>query len=203
MLKNFKPTGFNKSIDIPEIKSRLGYALSDADLRGYLGEDIDQHIIKYSELANYRSIEDLLPHDRSFKIVLIESSENSGHWICLLRYKDKRGEDTIEFFNSYGNKPTTELNFVKSCVSFLLGQHTNLLKDLLDKTDKRVVYNKKRFQKYSPKINTCGRHCVSRIVAMKKLMMDLEEYIDYIERAKEFYDADADIVVSIFIPPNE
>lgn len=203
MLKQFKPTGFNKSIDLAEIKSRLGYSLSDADLRAYLGDDVDKHIIKYAELGNYRTIEDLLPSDRSFKIILVEAEQNRGHWICIMRYKDKFGEDTIEFFNSYGNKPTSELNFVKSCVSFLLGQHANLLKDLLDRTDKRVIYNKKKFQKYSPKINTCGRHVVSRIVAMKNLMMDLEEYISYIEKAKTFYDADADIVVSIFIPSNE
>lgn len=203
MLKQFKPKGFDKSIDLDEIRSRLGYSLSDGDLRAYLGDDVDSHIIKYAELANYNTIEDLLPNDRSYKIILVETEVNRGHWISIMRYKDRYGVDTIEFFNSYGNKPTSELNFVKKCMAFVLGQHENLLRTLLDRTDKRVIYNKKKFQKYSPKINTCGRHVVSRIVAMKKLMMDLEEYISYIEKAKEFYDADADIVVSIFIPSNE
>lgn len=199
----FQSKGFNKSIDLNEVKNRLGHSLSDADLRAYLGDDIDKHIIKYSELNNYNSIEELLPNNRSFKIILIETEYNKGHWVCVMRYKDKKDIDTIEFFNSYGNKPLTELNFVKSCTNFLLGQHSDLLKRLLDKSNKRIIYNKKRFQKYSNKINTCGRHVVSRIIGMNKLMMDLEEYINYMEKAKEFYDADSDIVVSIFIPSIE
>lgn len=201
MLKQFKPDGFNKSVDLNEVRSRLNQSLTDADLRGYLGEDVDKHIIKYSELNNYRTIDELLPYNRSYKIILIETEYNKGHWVCIMRYKDKHGEDTIEFFNSYGNKPLSELSFVKSCVNFLLGQNSDLLKRLLDRTDKRVIYNKKRFQKYSNKINTCGKHVVCRIIAMTKLFFDLEDYINYIERAKEFYDADSDIVVSLFIPP--
>jgi len=200
MLKKFQTEGFNKLIDLNEVKSRLGYSLSDSDLKTYLGSDIDNHIIKYSELNKYNDIDELLPNNRSFKIILIESEYNKGHWVCIMRYIDKNNIDTIEFFNSYGNKPLSELNFVKSCVNFLLGQHSDLLKKLLDKSNKRIIYNKKRFQKYSNKINTCGRHVVSRIISMKKLMMDLDEYIDYMEKAKEFYDADSDIVVSIFIP---
>jgi hypothetical protein len=201
MLKGFNPIGFNKSIDLDEVKSRLNQSLSDADLRGYLGDDIDKHIIKYSELINYKNIEELLPHNRSYKIILIETEFNKGHWVCIMRYKNKRGIDTIEFFNSYGNKPLSELSFVKSCANFLLGQNSNLLKKLLDTTDKHIIYNKKRFQKYSNKINTCGKHVVCRLIAMTKLFFDLEDYIDYIEKAKKFYNADSDIVVSLFIPP--
>lgn len=203
MLKKFQTEGFNKSIDLNEVKSRLGYSLSDSDLKTYLGSDIDNHIIKYSELNKYNDIEELLPNNRSFKIILIESEYNKGHWVCIMRYIDNNNIDTIEFFNSYGNKPLSELNFVKSCVNFLLGQHSDLLKKLLDKSDKRIIYNKKRFQKYSSKINTCGKHVVCRLIAMTKLYFDLDDYINYFETAKDFYDADSDIVVSILIPPIE
>jgi hypothetical protein len=201
MLNNFVKEQENKTpLELQEIKERLNHSLTDADLRAYLGKDVNKHILKYSELANYPSITDLLPIDRSYKIILVESEFNSGHWICLMRYKDKYGVNTIEFFNSYGNKPTTELNSIKKCISYLLGQDENDLKRLLKQKEFKVIYNKKRLQKYKDTINTCGRHVVNRIVAMKNLMLDLEEYIDFMDTKKKQYDCDYDILVTIFIP---
>ena len=90
MLNNFVKKQENKTpLEIQEIKERLNHSLTDADLRAYLGKDVDKHIIKYSELVNYPSITDLLTKDRSYKIILVESEFNSGHWVCLMRNKDR------------------------------------------------------------------------------------------------------------------
>jgi len=204
MLKKNKLLNYDDN-KLNEVKKRLNFSLSDDDLKKYLGENVEENIIKYSDLINYNNIEELLPKNRTYKIILIETEYNKGHWVCILRYKDYENNniDTIDFFNSYGNKPTSQLSYIKSCVNFLLGQNSNFLKNLLDKTDKRVIYNKKRFQKYSNKINTCGRHVVSRIIAMEKLFYDLEDYIEFIEKSKEKFNCDSDIVVSIYIPSIE
>ena len=45
-------------------------ALSDADLRTILGDDLK--IIKYSELDNYSDLDELLPNELDYCIVLYE-----------------------------------------------------------------------------------------------------------------------------------
>jgi hypothetical protein len=74
------------------------YPLSDSDIRKIIGSKTK--IIKFSQLANYNSIEQLLPHNGAYLVLLFESAMNSGHWTALLRYND-----TIEFFDSYGGEP--------------------------------------------------------------------------------------------------
>jgi hypothetical protein len=49
-------------------EKELEKMLSDKDFERYLG---DNCIIKYSELDNYATINDLLPNDKSFKVILI------------------------------------------------------------------------------------------------------------------------------------
>jgi hypothetical protein len=124
--------------------------ITDLDLRKHLGESAYDDIIKYNELANVNSIYDLLPHDRSYKIVLIEQKQNSGHLVAIYRYTDpKTKKDTLEAFDSYGNFIDGELKFIPKMIRRLLGQEKNLLTELFKKLPKDVpvVYNKKKFQK--------------------------------------------------------
>ena len=58
--------------------------LSDANLKTILGTET--RIITYPELANYRTIEELLPRAYDFVIILLLESPQSGHWTALLRY---------------------------------------------------------------------------------------------------------------------
>ena len=58
--------------------------LSDADLETILGSDVK--IITYPQLANYKTIEELLPKQYDFVIILLLESPSSGHWCALLRY---------------------------------------------------------------------------------------------------------------------
>ena len=82
-----------------KLKEIIETPLSDSDLEKFLGPDVQQHIITYSDLADYQDLEQLLPHDKAYKIILIEYEKNSGHWICMLRYGKM-----IEKFNSFGTK---------------------------------------------------------------------------------------------------
>jgi hypothetical protein len=69
-----------------KLKEIIETPLSDSDLENFLGPDVQQHIITYSDLADYQDLEQLLPHDKAYKIILIEYEKNTGHWICILRY---------------------------------------------------------------------------------------------------------------------
>lgn len=184
-------------LDPQEIQQKITLPLSDDDLKYYLGADVKKQIITFSDLDNYNTIENLLPKNRSYKIILIEEEKNRGHWVSIMRY-----DNTIEYFNSYGTKPTNDLNFVSTIKNKLLGQSKDLIKSLLDDAlalGYKVIYNTKKFQKLGPNINTCGRHICCRLVAMTKLLYDLEQYINYIDQFKKKYNVDADQVVAIII----
>lgn len=184
-----------------EMKRRITEMISDNDLIRYLGDEVNEKIIKYADLSNYKNINELLPKLNDYRIILIESEHNSGHWVCLLKYKIK-DKPVIEYFNSYGMKMGTDLNFISSVMNALLGQGKNDLDKLLDtaKNDIEIIYNKKRFQSNNQKVNTCGRWVLLRIIMMKYYGMDLYEYINFIEQLKNKYNMEADIVVASLTP---
>ena len=102
-----------------------------------------KNIIKYSELANYNSIQQILPKPKSWKIILIENEHNSGHWTLLLRYNN-----TIEWFNSYGTFPSAELDFFSSQQKAMLNQDIKHLNILLTQALPKfhIIYNKRKLQ---------------------------------------------------------
>ena len=68
-----------------ELKLLIKTPLTDDDLNRFLGVKNENKILKYSELSKYNDMNDLLPTDKSYIIILIEYEKNKGHWICLLR----------------------------------------------------------------------------------------------------------------------
>jgi len=166
------------------------------------GEFIDRYlhegstkIIKYSELGKYYNdtVEELLPLDIDYRIILIEQNYNSGHWVCILRYGK-----TIEWMDSYGIKPPNELNFISSFKNKMLGQSKKTLVDLLGDASSRgwnVIYNKKKLQKLKDGINTCGRWVLLRITMMKDMMFDLHDFLAFIEKNFEGGDLTKDEMI--------
>jgi hypothetical protein len=63
-------------------------ALSNKDIKHILGSDCK--IIKYSELANINTIDELLPEEQDYRITLTESQRNSAHWCCIMKYTDPK-----------------------------------------------------------------------------------------------------------------
>jgi hypothetical protein len=154
------------------------------------GEDIDRYlqagstkILKYSELANYRTVEELLPDPVDYRIILIEQNENTGHWCCILRYKK-----VIEWFDPYGIKPDGELSFISKMKNRILGQDTLYLTNLFTEATRRgwtCIYNKKRLQQLKKGISTCGRWCLLRITMLTQMYYDLPDFIAFIEKTFE------------------
>ena len=73
-------------------------SMDDQDVKFYLPNAL---ILKYNELANYKTIESLLNKHKSYVILLYPvTSETSGHWTCMTRFNN-----TIEYSDSYGLAP--------------------------------------------------------------------------------------------------
>lgn len=193
----------NPEINKDEIRYRITNMISDEDIKRYLGIEGHKNIIKYSDLDNYKSIDKFLPKIYDYKIILIESQQNAGHWVVILKYKNKDNKIVIEYFNSYGMKPEADLSYVGSAMNKVLGNDKDNLKELLnDATSKgyEVIYNKKRFQSSNKKVNTCGRWSILRIIMMKHYKMDLEEFNSFIDQLKKKYKVQADIICAMLTP---
>nr|WPF46842.1 MAG: putative cysteine protease [Lake Baikal virophage 14] len=184
-------------IKMNEVLQRMRTNITDLDLERYFPETnhYKNNVIKYSELANFKSIEEILPNNRSYKIILIEDNYNSGHWTCLLRY-----DDTIEWFDSYGLQPDGELKFINVVKRRLLGEGRRILSELLSKVkDKKVVYNNVKLQKLNNQSTTCGRWVILRILMMKNFFYDLKEFQDFIKKYKKEIGLGADELVAYWI----
>ena len=182
-------------------KNQLEYMVSDADFENFLGQSANHKIMKYSELNNCRSLNDLLPEKRDYRIILTEQKPNSGHWCVLSKYPDGKG-DVFEWFDPYGVRPDGELSFISSTMKRILGENTNILTKLLDdekKGGKRVIYNKMKLQQLADNISTCGRWSMLR-AKMMEMGYDLNKFIEFMEKNKEAYNCPYDILAVDFTP---
>lgn len=187
LIKKINPVLKSKQ-DIKKIEAD---PLDDSEIREYLP---DAKIMKYSQLARYGTINELLTKPTDYAILLYEDSENSGHWVCICRY-----DNTIEYFDPYGHKPDEPLNWTPATTKKKLRENFTYLSQLLNNAMKecKVIYNNVKYQELKENINTCGRHCCFRIMNMLK-GCNLATYykrMQYFKKTLGSYDA----VVSQFI----
>lgn len=142
------------------MKQAEGYALSDDDIRSLLGGDIK--ITTYSDLKNMHSINELF--DRRGRAILFfpQQNEQQGHWCCLI--KDGR---QIEFTDPYGQPPDAQKDDLPEKKLQEMGMGRDDLTRLLEDSGARVIYNKIQLQKLDNSVQTCGRHCVTRLLYYK------------------------------------
>jgi len=164
--------------------------LGDDDLRKYFPS---AKVITYKELNDYNNLDELLPNEKSFAFLLLESSPNKGHWIALSRYGDE-----IEVFDSYGGAPDTQIKWNSSKTNKDLGQDGKPLSKLLKGSGKDIVYNPIKYQSNGNDINTCGRHCCYRIQNMKQ-GKNLDSYYKHMEQLKDNTGLDYDGIVANMI----
>ena len=141
--------------------------MSDADIRSYLGKSAK--IIEYKDLKNYNSIDELLPNDKDYCVLLYESQPSSGHWTALLKY-----DNDIELFDSYSNTDIQILNWTPFRIRKMLGEEDDYLTKLVEKSKYHFIHNTCRYQGNSTE--TCGRHVVLRILAFLQDNADLPQY---------------------------
>lgn len=174
-----------------DIEEAIEEPLGDDDIKKYLPDAL---IMKYSNLEKYNSIDELLPGNVNYCVILYEESPNKGHWVCVLKYADK-----IEFFDSYGGKPDAPLNWNPSIINEHLNQKPFLSK-LFDECPYEVIYNPIEYQSNKgDDINTCGRHCVFRIINLIQNKRDLKKYYNLMNKLKKKTGASYDEIASFFI----
>ena len=169
--------------------------LSNTEIKQYLP---DAKIMTYRKLKLYENIDDLLPEDTDYAVILYEHSVNNGHWVCILK-RPNGATPLIEYFDSYGNPPDFPLNWVGCDTRKKLGSGKMLLTRMFDNCPYDIVYNPIKYQNKNPVIATCGRHCVFRILNMLKKNMDLPTYFKMMKKYKKKDKTDYDGVVSKYI----
>lgn len=179
-----------QSLTEEDIEENIEEPLGDDDIRKYLPDSL---ILKYSKLAKYGDIHQLLPGETSYCIILYEDSPNKGHWVCLLKYND-----IIEFFDSYGGTVDSPLKWNADHTNVALGQHPYLT-NLLQNCEEEVIYNPVDYQSEKNDINTCGRHCVFRILNLIKEGKTLADYYKLMTDIRKKSKATYDEIVSFFI----
>jgi len=175
LLKTLEIRGINDRRIISKSKADvdLSHPLSGDEI---MDADPSIHVLTYGQLAHYKSIDQLLK--KFEKIVLLYfNKEDFGHWVAL--FKNKQG---INFFDSYGTMPDkNQVQDVDINVMKKYGQMHPLLVDMLLDSTHPIRYNDVQYQAYGKRdgkiINTCGQHCVVRLINSD---MSEKEYLDYI-----------------------
>ena len=159
-------------------KDLLDKPLDDAEMRHYL--DCKNCIMTYAELNGIKHLNELLPTDKSYKVILIETSPNNGHWVGI-----GRDGDTVYYFNSYGEKADADWRFIPKQVQRILDEDAGKLTELLKNSGYKIEQNTFQYQKFSPKITTCGRWVVLFLSLMKNKDFDLDDFEDFVKDYKK------------------
>lgn len=192
LLHNFRNNNFNlNNVSEDVILNRIKSPLTNGNIETYFPQI---NTLKYNELKNYSNIEELLPNDRDFQIILIESDNNLGHWVCISRY-----DDTIEYFNPYGTRVDNDKKWIGKLKNMLLGQCEDILSKMMEKSKFKCVYSKTKFQKIGENIQTCGRWCVLRIICMKDMNMNIKQFTKFIKDTSKNMEIPKDALVCIYI----
>lgn len=138
-------------------KQAENYSLSDDDIRRLLGSAIK--ITSYSDLEGVHDIRQLF--DRNGRAIIFFPQENamSGHWTAMI----KKG-NRIEFFDPYGEPPDAQKDGLAPSKLHQLRMDQPLLSELLEKSGCSIIFNKVQLQKMRDDVQTCGRHCVCRLL---------------------------------------
>jgi len=155
-----------------------------------LGEDLK--ILKYSELANYEDLDQLLTKPIDYCIILYEERLNSGHWTGLCKYNDM-----YEHFDSYGVAPDSELHWINLAMRARLNERTPYLSNLLKKES--YIYNTVHYQSKDHDVNTCGAHVAHRLYCLQSKGMQLAGYHSYMEELKKESQSSYDYIVAEFV----
>jgi hypothetical protein len=167
--------------------NKLDVPLSDSKVKEALGDGT--RILKYSELKNYGSIDELLPAVNSFFICLLEEEFGRGHWVCCLRL-----DEGLYYFNSYGQKFDSDLSVVPRCIRRILGEDGRQFGRLFGGVN--CDWNKTVLQ--GAKSQVCGRYVILAITMMCFMRYSPAEFIEFIlAKSKKMGTSCDEVVASI------
>ena len=176
----------------PVVEETITDPMDDKDIHYYYPK---APVMKYSDLANYTSIDQLLPTDKSVIFLLYQHSYNNGHWVLLSKY----APNTFEFFCSYGSKIDEPLTWTREDQREALGEGTPYLTNMLKNWKGKIAVNRKQFQQKGGSVATCGAYCVMRTACLKNDNMNLPDFQHYMESLKKETGLSYDEVVANFV----
>ena len=168
---------FGKKTD-NNLKKILNYSYSDSDIRHYLGDDAK--IIEYNELTAYNTLFELLPNDKSYCIILIETRDNVGHWVCIARSGSGATNGRLYYFDPYGKGVDEELKLISPFWRKKLGEDKKLLTKLVNDCPYELEYNGLDVESHKSYVQTCGRWCIYWILNFLK-GKTLDEFIKMLD----------------------
>lgn len=168
-----------------KIKELEQISLSTQDINNLLNGKVN--IITYGDLAAVNNINQILdPYDAC--VIIYLTREHYGHWVCLIKLPKKSGgvKQELEFFDSYGQKPDSQLDWnIDEYIRVKNNQDYPHLTWLLYNSKYDITYNQYKFQKKEKDVRTCGRHVTVRILCKnfslnqyKKLMLNTDKEHD-------------------------
>lgn len=138
------------------VQKEEAYSLSSNDLKRLVP---GCKIIVYPQLAQTKSVQELLQNRAQCCFILVPlASATSGHWTVLFK-----APDGVHFFDPMGVSADAARLFAPQKRRAELHESQPLLMPLLQKAQGPVHINSHDYQKCSPAICTCGRHCCVRV----------------------------------------
>lgn len=167
--------------------------LGEDDIRQFIPS---AKIIKYSDLKNYQTIDQLLPRKKDFVIILYQNSPNEGHWTILMK-----DDKYLEYFDSYGNKVDEPLKWISKEENNNLGIMEPYLSKIINNSNYKLNYNKTKFQSDNnhSEISTCGRHCLFRLMCLAEKGHKINEYTQLMKELKKKCKCPYDDIITGFI----
>lgn len=174
----------------PKIKALMATELSQTDIQHCIP---GVPVTSYSDLAS-KTLNDILDSEGRGIIYFEEASTpqgEQGHWLAVLR-----GGDGVLVFDPYGGIRDPwylDHTWLKPGMENKLHESRPELVQLIIDAGLKTTYNTHRLQKMAPGINTCGRHCVSRLLHSQ---MDNHAYTTW-----ALTGGNADVKVTLFTQP--
>ena len=163
--------------------------LSDAVFEHSIGVPA-KDIIMYKDLSQYNSIDDLLPNDKSYKIIFLNWGQKVGHWVLIMKLNGK-----FEYFNSYGIKYDNDLNCISRSIKMILGEDVRQITRLLGKN--KCSHSSYKLQ--GKDSDSCGRYVISRVQFMLQGYNN-QEYKNYLDEMRDKYDINYDLATCMLVP---
>jgi hypothetical protein len=155
-----------------------------------VSERIGGPVFRYKDLA---AMAELPP--RPFGL-LYEDAEKSGHYTVVINTRDAAGKPCVEVFDSYGEPPDRQREYISKEYLEASGQGRPFLSRLLLPYD-NVAYSSTRLQHLRPGISTCGRWCVARAACNYQ---SAEQFADVMKRTAKSNRTSLDRLVCRLVP---
>ena len=160
-----------------KFKKILSYSYSDDDIRHYLP---DAKIIEYKDLSRYNNIFELLPEDKSYVFILVETKKRSGHWTCLFRVGNGATNGIFYYVDSCGKSVDDELKFINPWWRKQLQEDEKLLTKLIKNSPYKLEYMGRKLQSNYKWDCSCARYCI--LFILKFLQgKNIGEVLDWID----------------------